>query len=212
MRAPRPRAPSPGKHDLELAKRRRDRQSRLIRRVPDNLQVRLDPDRGGELEGVECFEDMFVLMINGLARFGGLAPNEPDAQQIIAQPGDQPEVSERSVNQEASADLCRRVGGNLRAGEAETAKPGEGRISAELLLEIKAEPRLRRPVGLGNKGLDAVDAWPQTRGNPSARSPAPRAATRCSGSNPSRAGIRAGRCLRRRRTSRTIHPRAAIEG
>src|ERR1035438_1339850 len=123
---------SPGQNDLELG---HDSGTGFTIKgwVPDYLQVRLEPDGGGELEGIERFQDILVLVINRLARTGGLAPDQSDAKQIIAQPRDQPQVSQRGVDQKAGANLGGSVGRNLLAGEAEAAGPGEGRMRAQLL-------------------------------------------------------------------------------
>ena len=68
---------------------------------------------------------------------------------------------ERPLHDEARSDLRGRAAGDLRAAEAETAEPAEGRLVAELLLEVEADSALRRPTGPREERLDAVDAGAQ---------------------------------------------------
>ena len=118
-------------------------------RVENELQVGLYLERRGKLQGIECLQDVFVLMVNRPGGRRGLAPDETDSEQIGTQPRAQPGIVKRRLHHQPSADLGRGPGRHVGIAKAEPAEIAEWGVFAELLLEIETEAAPGRPISLG---------------------------------------------------------------
>ena len=75
----------PGEDQLDL-KNRRPAGVLVKHRIPDHLKVWLDFDRGGQLQGIDRFHNISILVMDGLGRGRGLASDKTDAEKIVARP------------------------------------------------------------------------------------------------------------------------------
>src|SRR5262249_20373448 len=123
----------PGQDELSLDDRERAGIG-VERRIPDDLDVRLELDHRAELKRVEGLRDVLVVVVDRLRGRRRLAPDEADADVVVREARDESEVLERALHDEAGSDLSRGAARDLRPSHAEPAEPGERRLASELLL------------------------------------------------------------------------------
>jgi hypothetical protein len=112
---------------------------RIVGRVPNELQVRLQPGEGGYLQDITGLQHMLVLMRRGAGAPGGLAPDKADSRSVILPGGEQAGVGQGPPYAEPRSGLCGRAGGYLRTTKTKSPEPTEGPVRSELLLQIEAE-------------------------------------------------------------------------